>query len=517
LLVVFSAFSASPREILTAAEPEPSISSGMPRLLPAAALTALVSLPLAAQTPNAPARGTPSHVGTAEVPNALPAVTPGPSVAAYQATVDRIIAEAQKDSAAWKRMAELTDTFGPRLSGTPALEAALDWVLATMKKDGLQNVRGEPVMVPHWDRGAESAVMVTPTRRKSLTILGLGGTVGTPAAGVTAPVVVMSSFDELERRAAEVKGKIVLFDVPFTSYGETVAYRGAGPSRVAKLGAVGMLLRSVASYSMNTPHTGGLRYDTTVAKIPAAAVAVEDAELMHRAIDRGQPVAVTLKLGGRFLPDAPSKNAIGELVGREKPDEIVIVSGHMDSWDVGQGAMDDAGGVVVSWEAVTLLKRLGLTPRRTIRVIGWTNEENGGRGGQGYAKAHAAEAAKHVFAMESDNGAFRPLGMGVTAPDSAVAVLRQVGALLGGLQATAVTLGGGGADTGPLQRLGVPVGEPEVDGSKYFWFHHTNADMPDKLDPAEMAKLVGLVAAYAYVIADLPEALPHGAPRATAQ
>jgi carboxypeptidase Q len=263
-------------------------------------------------------------------------------------------------------------------------------------------------------------VMVTPTRRKSLTILGLGGTVGTPAAGVTAPVVVVTSFDELQRRAAEVKGKIVLFDVPFTSYGETVAYRGAGPSRAAKLGAVGMLLRSVASYSMNTPHTGGLRYDTTVAKIPAAAVTVEDAELMHRAIDRGQSVTVTLKLSGRFLPDAPSKNAIGELVGREKPDEIVIVSGHMDSWDVGQGAMDDAGGVVVSWEAVKLLKRLGLTPRRTIRVIGWTNEENGGRGGQGYAKAHAAEAAKHVFAMESDNGAFRPLGMGVTAPDSAV-------------------------------------------------------------------------------------------------
>ena len=235
--------------------------------------------------------------------------------------------------------------------------------------------------------------------------------------------------------------------------------------------------------------------------------------LMRRVADRGQKMTVTLKLGARLLPDAPSKNVIGELVGREKPDEVVILSGHMDSWDVGQGAMDDAGGVVVSWEAVKLLKRLGLTPRRTIRVVGWTNEENGLRGGTGYAQRHAADAAKHVFAMESDNGAFRPLGMGVTASDSAVAILRQVGALLGRVGATALTLGGGGADTGPLQQLGVPVGEPEVDGSKYFWFHHTQADTPDKLDPADMAKLVAVLAVYAYVVADLPEALPRGAAR----
>jgi len=472
---------------------------------------AVAATTLAAQVPNAAPRQ--MHVGTDSVPGALPPVTAGPTVARYQADVDRIIAAALGDSAAWKRMAELTDTFGPRLSGTPALEQALDWVLAEMKKDGLANVRGEPVMVPHWVRGAESAELVTPTRRKSLTILGLGGTVGTPPNGITAPVVVLSSFDELTRRAADVKGKIVLFDVPFTSYGETVMYRGTGPSRVAKLGAVGMLLRSVASYSMNTPHTGGLRYDTTVAKIPAAAVTVEDALLMHRMIDRGQPVKVTLKLGGHYLPDAPSKNVIGELVGREHPEQVVIVSGHMDSWDVGQGAMDDAGGVAASWEAVKLLKRLGLTPRRTIRVIGWTNEENGGRGGQGYRRAHDADVANHVFAMESDNGAFRPLGMGITANDSAVTVLRQVGALLKSLGASAVTLGGGGADTGPLGAAGVPVAEPEVDGTRYFWFHHTNADMPDKLDPAEMARLTAVIAAYAYVVADLPDRLPQGAAR----
>lgn len=482
----------------------------MARLVPALLASALALSTAGAQT--APRQ---MHVGTDEVPNALPPVTPGPVVARYQGDVDRIIAAALTDSTAWKRMAELTDTFGPRLSGSPSLEAALDWVLAKMKEDGLANVRGEPVMVPHWVRGAESAEFVTPTRRKNMTILGLGGTVGTPTNGITAPVVVVSSFDELERRAADVKGKIVLFDVPFTNYGETVVYRGTGPSRAAKLGAVAMLLRSVASYSMNTPHTGGLRYDTTVKKIPAAAIAVEDAEIIHRTLDRGQSVRVTLKLGGHLLPDAPSKNVIGELVGREHPEQVVIVSGHMDSWDVGQGAMDDAGGVVSAWEAVKLLKRLGFQPRRTIRVIGWTNEENGGRGGQGYAKAHASEVANHVFAMESDNGAFRPLGMGVTASDSAVNVLRQVGALLGTLGAKAVTLGGGGADTGPLQALGVPVGEPEVDGTRYFWFHHTNADTPDKLDPADMARVVATLAAYAYVIADLPDALPHTAPRAT--
>jgi carboxypeptidase Q len=323
----------------------------------------------------------------------------------------------------------------------------------------------------------------------------------------------VTSFDDLKAKAASVKGKIVLFDVPFTSYGETVVYRATGASRAAKLGAVAMLLRSVASYSINSPHTGGLRYDTTVAKIPAAAVAVEDAMIMHRMLDRGQPVTVTLKMGARMLPDAPSKNVIGELVGREHPEQVVIVSGHMDSWDVGQGAMDDAGGVTAAWEAVRILKRLGLTPRRTIRVVGWTNEENGGRGGQGYRRAHDADVANHVFAMESDNGAFRPLGMGITASDSAVVVLRQVGALLGKLGATAVTLGGGGADTGPLSQAGGAVGEPEVDGARYFWFHHSNGDTPDKLDPADMQKVAAVLAVYAYVVADLPDRLPNATPR----
>ncbi len=430
-------------------------------------------------------------------------------VAGYQPVADRIIASALSDSAAWKRIAELTDTFGPRLSGSEALERSIDWVLAKMKADGLANVRGEEVMVPHWVRGEESATMTAP-RTKKLTILGLGGTVGTPPGGVTAPVLVVSSFDDLTRRSAEAKGKIVLFDVPFTSYRETVAYRGLGPSAAAKAGAVAMLLRSVAAFSINSPHTGSTRYDTAAARIPAAAVTVEDAMLMHRLQERGQTPTVSLSLGARQLPDARSRNAVGEIVGRERPDEVVVIGGHIDSWDVGQGAMDDAGGVVAAWEALRLLKRLGLTPRRTIRVVGWTNEENGTRGGQGYRARHQAEMDKHVFAMESDNGVFRPLGVRLQGTDAAIAMLRPVGQLLAKIDATKAERGEGEADIGPTVAAGVPGAGLDVDGTRYFWYHHSDGDTPDKLDPAEVARCVATFAVWAYVVADMPATAPHG-------
>ena len=415
---------------------------------------------------------------------------------------------ATRDSAAWMRIAELTDTFGHRLSGSEALEHAIDWTLARMREDGLENVRGEPVMVPHWVRGAESAELITP-RRKPMAILGLGGSVGTPAGGITAPVLVVTSFDDLTRRAAEARGKIVLFDVPFTSYGETVRYRSAGASAAAKAGAVAMLLRSVASFSMNTPHTGSLRYDTTATRIPAAAVTVEDAMMLHRMQERGQPVSVQLVMGARQLPDAPSRNVVAELRGRELPDEVVVMGGHIDSWDVGQGAMDDAGGLVAAWEAVRLMKALGLRPRRTVRVVGWTNEENGTRGGQGYRAAHANEIDKHQFAMESDNGVFRPFGIAVVANDSATAMLRRIAPLLARIGADSVVKGGGEADIGPLLAAGVPGAGLEVDGTRYFWFHHTNADTPDKLDPRDVARCVATMAVYAYVLAEMPERLQH--------
>ncbi len=430
------------------------------------------------------------------------------NAATYRAAADRLIDAATKDSAAWNRIAELTDTFGSRISGSEALERTIDWTLARMRADGLENVRGEPVMVPHWVRGAESAELVTP-RRKPMTMLGLGGSIATPAAGITAPVLVVTSLDDLARHAADARGRIVVFDVPFTEYRQTVAYRGGGASAAAKVGALAMLLRSVASFSMDSPHTGSMRYDTAAARIPAAAIAVEDAMLLHRLQDRGVTPTVRLVMSAQTLPDARSRNVVAEIRGRELPDEIVVMGGHIDSWDVGQGAMDDAGGVVAAWEAVRLMKVLGLRPRRTVRVVGWTNEENGTRGGQGYRAAHAADVDKHVFALESDNGVFRPLGIAAVGTDSALAMLRRIAPLLARIGADSVVKGGGEADIGPLLAAGVPGAGLEVDGTRYFWYHHSNADTPDKLDPKDVARCVAVMAVYAYVLAEMPERLPR--------
>ncbi|HKG91488.1 MAG TPA: M28 family metallopeptidase [Gemmatimonadaceae bacterium] len=438
---------------------------------------------------------------------------PAPAdVERYRADADRLIEAALRDSAAYRRLAEMVDRFGNRLSGSASLERTIDWVIAEMKRDSLENVRGEPVMVPHWVRGRESAVLVKPRARR-LHMIGLGGSVGTPAAGITAEVIVVGSFEELQRRAAEAKGKIVLFDVPFTSYRETVRYRGAGVVEAARAGAVASLIRSVSSFSMQNPHTGSLRYDSmnVVRRIPGAAVSVEDAMTLRRMAERGEHPTVTLTMGARTLPDAPSRNVVAEIVGRERPDEVVVLGGHIDSWDVGTGAMDDGGGVVAAWEAVRLMKMLGLRPRRTVRVVAWTNEENGLRGGRGYRDAHAAQVDKHVLAIESDEGAFKPTGFGFTGSDDAFAVVSSVARLLERIGAGTVTRGGGGADIGPLQERGVPVMGLAVEGSKYFWYHHSEADTIDKLDPREVALCVATMAVMAYVVADLPDPLPRGA------
>jgi len=277
----------------------------------------------------------------------LPAQTAAASsiVATYQETADRIIRTAQADSAAWQRLALMTDTFGNRLSGSEALERTIDWVLAEMKRDGLANAHTEPVMVPHWVRGHESAELVSP-RAKPLPMLGLGGSVGTPKKGITAEVLVVTSFDDLKARAASAKGKIVLWDVPFTEYGATVAYRWGGASAAARAGAVASLVRSVGPASIASPHTGGMGYDSTAARIPAAALTVEDAMMLHRMQDRGDKIVVHLTMEARTLPDAPSRNVMAELVGTEHPDQVVVLGGHVDSWDVGQGAMEDRKSVV---------------------------------------------------------------------------------------------------------------------------------------------------------------------------
>jgi len=246
-----------------------------------------------------------------------------------------------------------------------------------------------------------------------------------------------------------------------------------------------------------------------VRRIPHAAISAEDATMLRRMIERGERPVVRLRMSARQLPDSPSRNVIGEITGRERPEEVIVIGGHIDSWDVGMGSMDDGGGVVAAWEVLRVLQRLGLRPRRTIRVVGWTNEENGLRGGLGYRDQHAGELANHVLAIESDGGVFRPRGFGFTGSDSAFSLVQRIGALLGPIGADTITRGGGGADIGPIMQRGVPGMGLQVDGTRYFWFHHTEADTPDKLDPREMAQCVAAMAVMAYVVAEMPERLPR--------
>jgi len=439
---------------------------------------------------------------------ALPGVASGESVGEYREPARRIIDAALADPTAWDRLTELTDRFGHRLSGSPALEAALLWSAERMREDGFDRVELEPVTVPHWVRGEESLAIVEPFP-VALPILGLGNSVGTRPEGLQAELLVVGDFDELERRAAEVPGRIVLYDVPFTTYGETVAYRGAGASRAAALGARAVLVRSVGPMGLRTPHTGALSYDEEQPRIPAAAVTVEDAKRLRRLAEGGDRVVLRLRMNAHFLPDAESANLIAELRGRERPEEIVLLGGHIDSWDVGTGAMDDAGGCVVTWSAVRLLERLGLRPRRTLRVVLFTNEENGLAGGRDYAERHAGELERHVLALESDGGVFRPTGFGFTGSDAARSVVEEVAGLLEPIGATEVATQGGGADVGPAVRAGgIPAMSLDTDGP-YFTYHHSRADTVDRLDPDEVAACVAAVAVMAYVVADLPEALPR--------
>ncbi len=436
---------------------------------------------------------------------------PALDIEPYRVAADRIIEAALADSAAFERLAEMVDAYPRRLSGSVMLEESIDWMLAEMSADGFENVRGEEVMVPHWVRGEESVTLIEP-RREELAMLGIGNSVGTPPEGITAEVLVVGSFEELEARRTEAEGKIVLFNVPFTTYGETVQYRTRGANEAARYGAVASMLRSVGPVSLQTPHTGMLRYEEGLAQIPHAALTIEGAEFLQRLADRGERIVVTLKMEAQMLPDAVSRNAIGELVGREHPDEIVVIGGHIDSWDVGQGAMDDAGGVVVTWEAVRLLKALGLRPRRTIRVVGWTNEENGLAGGNAYRDAYADDLDNHILAAEIDGGVFAPLGLGVTASDAAFALVEPIGELMRPVLeegAPGITRGGGGADIGPLMREGVPGAGFRVVGDTYFWYHHTEADTLDKLDANEVQRCVAAMAIFAYVVAEMPERLPR--------
>ncbi len=426
----------------------------------------------------------------------------------YSEITSKIIARSLQDSNAYERLSIMCDTYGPRLSGSKNLEQAIDWIVATMKKDGFDTVYTEPVKVPHWVRGNESLTLNSPYQ-KNMSVLGLGGTIATGPIGVTGEVMTVSSFDELAKRSKEVKGKIVLFNVPFTKYGETVRYRVNGASEAAKYGAIASLVRSIGPASMYTPHTGGMKYADESKKIPHAAISLEDAEMLSRQCKLGLKPSITLKLEGKFLPDANSRNVIAEIRGSEKPEEIIVFGGHIDSWDVGQGAMDDGGGCIAAWEALRVIKQLGLRPKRTMRVCLWTNEENGLMGGKTYAKLHASELANHVLAVESDAGTFKPKGFDFGGSAKGLEIAKEICSLLGKIDASSCEEGGGGADIGPIMEQGVPGMGLIVDDSKYFNYHHTHADMVDKIDPRELALCTASMAVLTYVAADMPKRIPR--------
>ena len=434
------------------------------------------------------------------------ATQPSSWLDAYREASNRIIAESMATEFAWDRLALLGDTFGHRLSGSRALEEAIKWAVAEMKSDGLENVRAEPVKVPHWVRGHESVEIVSP-HHASLPMLGLGNSVGTPEAGIEADLLVVRSFAELDAAGPKVKGTIVLYNAPFTTYDDTVAYRASGPSRAGALGALAVLVRAVGPPGLRTPHTGSLFYTEKDPKIPAAAISVEDADRLQRMQDRGTRVRIRLKMEARMLPEADSANVVAELRGRERPDEVVVLSGHFDSWDVGTGSTDDGAGCVVSWEALRLLKKLNLRPRRTIRVVLFTNEENGLAGGRAYLARYKPDLAKHVLMFESDSGVLKPNSFGFTGSATARAMVQQIAALLPATGIDKIGPSGGGADIGPsVEAGGIPAMSLEGAGN-YFLIHHTEADTVDKIDPKDMARAAAAIAVLAYVVADMPERL----------
>ena len=437
----------------------------------------------------------------------------------YQEAAGKILGAALQDVEGWEKVTYLTTDIGHRLSGSSALERAIEWTYARMKAEGLENVRLQPVKVPHWVRGKEYAEVVSPFA-KPFGILGLGGSIGTPPEGITASIVVARNFDELEALGREkVEGKMVLYAPPWMDYSRNVAYRRAGASQAAKLGAVAALVRSVTDRSLYTPHTGSMQYADDLPRIPAAAVTVEDMLWMQRMRKAGNEVEVKLYMEAKNLSEADSANVIVEIVGSEKPEEIVVMGGHYDSWDVGQGAHDDGAACIAAWQALKILKDLGLRPRRTLRVVLWTNEENGLGGARAYRELVGDDIGNHVAAIEMDGGVEKPIGFGFglegvdpedkSNPTYEVAreKLREIGRLLDGINAGQIQRGGGGADITPLIQDGVPGLAARNVHHIYRDIHHTHADTLDKVDPQDFRQNIGILAVMGYVLADMPDRL----------
>jgi hypothetical protein len=422
----------------------------------------------------------------------------------YRTTAARLIDAALADTEGYARLTYLCYRIGPRLSGSPNLERAIAWSVEQMRAAGLSNVRTIPTKVPHWVRGAESARMVAP-HEKSLHMLGLGGSIATPPGGITGDVVVVGSFDDLAKLGREkIQGRIVVYNEEYTGYGPTRVYRASGASRAAAYGAIAALVRSATPLAMQIPHTGEMNYDPAQPKIPTAAVSPEDAMMLASITASGVPVRIHLEMSAQMLPDADSADVIGEIPGRERPEEVVVMGGHIDSWDVGQGAQDDGASIMACLQAVALMKKLGLQPRRTIRVAFWVNEENGGRGGEAYRAFVGDQIRNHAAAIEMDGGAEAPRGFGAGVDTPSMEILQQIAKLLDRVSAAEITPGGGGSDIAPLLRDGVPGLAERTVGTHYFDWHHTEADTLDKVDTEDFRKNVAALAVMGYALADMP-------------
>jgi len=435
------------------------------------------------------------------------------SALADEADVDakRLATAALSSRRSYETLAYLTDNIGHRLSGSRGAELAVKWTTQQFRAWGI-DVRNEPVRVPRWVRGAERGTLVSHNNQK-IVLTALGGSVATPAEGITAAVIEVSSFDELKALGSKVKGKIVFYNNPmdmelvragraFEAYGKAVVFRGAGASRAAEYGAVAAVIRSVGSDSLRTPHTGAMRYDQKFSRIPSAALAPEDAMLVHRLLAKGERVRMRLYMTPKTLTDVDSANVVAEIRGRELPDEIVLIGAHLDSWDLGTGAIDDGSGVAMVMETMRLLKEMGIRPRRTIRCVLFMNEENGLRGGRDYFAAHKDE--KHVAAIESDAGAAVPIGFLTTLKGDALSPLEQSFlALPAPLNAMKFdTSPQTGADTSFLVEAGVTGFGLISDPRHYFDYHHTPADTLDKIDPQELAQDTAAIAALTYILAE---------------
>ena len=426
------------------------------------------------------------------------------------------------DDYAYRQVAHLTENIGPRPSGSAQAKAAVDYVANELRQLGLE-VQLEEVKVAHWVRGAESAELTeypaqAPDSKQKIVLTALGGSSATPSDGITADVIVVNDFDELKELGhAEVAGKIVLFNeifdqrkaaagLAFVAYAEAVRYRSAGPRSAAELGAVAALVRSVGSADYRLPHTGF----SLPAGIPAGAVTAEDADLIAHLGAQGK-VRMHLTLTPQMLADTTSYNVVADLKGSEHPDRIVVVSGHLDSWDLGTGAIDDAAGVAVAMETAEILQKLRFRPKRTLRVIAWMDEENGGAGSQAYSKDHSQEFPRHVAAIESDSGAAHPLGFDTKMLGSASELLRPVQTVLQSIGANALQTSNypPGADIAALSEAGVPALGLLQDDRTYFHYHHTAADTLDKIVPAELRENAAAMAVMGFALCSMKDPLPR--------